>query len=240
MAGLDIALLRHQAAWLAPMRARLLRRVAIAQRRHVLDLGAGPGAVTEELVRRCAGRVTAFDHDLATLLADEQPFAGAQRLCGDAARLPFPAGTFDLVFMQCVLLWTKPIQRVIGEIWRVLQPAGVLVALEPDYGGMIEHPPTIATRDIWLRTLGRAGADPLIGRKLPALLAAQGFEVRAALLPELLPPAAERLAFLRTLPLTWGEQQVLARVEEQAATLTGRWQQVAHLPFVLLTATRHA
>lgn len=233
-------MLQQQAAWLAPMRARLLRRVSIVQRRHVLDLGTGSGAVTEELVRRCRGRVTALDYDLASLLAAEEPFAGARRVCGHAGRLPFGDSSFDLVFTQCALLWMKPLRKVMREIWRVLQPGGALVALEPDYGGMIEYPPAIATRDLWLRALTRAGADPLIGRKLPGLLAAWDFEVRVDLLPELLPPALERFAFLRTLPLTWSEQDVLQRIEQRAATLTSPWEQVAHLPFVLITATRCA
>ena len=50
-------LLEAQAEWLAPARARLLRRVGIARRRRILDLGAGYGAVTGELVRRGGGFV---------------------------------------------------------------------------------------------------------------------------------------------------------------------------------------
>ncbi len=58
----------------------------------------------------------------------------------------------------------------IKEIYRVLQPKGMLVAIEPDYGGMIEYPPEIATGDLWIAALSRAGADPCIGRKLPSIL----------------------------------------------------------------------
>jgi SAM-dependent methyltransferase len=234
-------LLRQQAEWLAPMRSRLLRRAAIAHRSSVLDLGAGYGAATAELARRSDGRVVALDAHLLPLLAGEQAqaFAGAQQVCGHAGRLPFPSASFDLVLCQCALLWMSPTARVVGEIWRVLQPGGVLLALEPDYGSMIEHPPTIATRAIWLAALARAGADPLIGRKLPGLLAQHGFQVRADLLPELLPPAQERFALLRGLPLTRREQRLLRRAERRAASLEAQpWAQIAHLPFVLLTATR--
>jgi SAM-dependent methyltransferase len=231
-------LLRQQADWLAPIRGRLLRRVAIARRQHVLDLGAGPGAVTAELVRRCGGRVTALDSELPPLLAAEASFAGAPRVCARAAHLPCPAATFDMVFCQCALLWMPPLRSVLAEIWRVLQPGGVLVALEPDYGGMIEHPARIATRALWLSALRRAGADPLTGRKLPGMLASQGFTVRADLLPELLPPSPVRFDFLRGLPLTRREQRALQRAEQHAAALIDSWAQVVHLPFVLVTATR--
>ena len=45
-------LLREQAQWLAPARSRMLRRVDIAHKRNILDLGAGYGFVSEELFRR--------------------------------------------------------------------------------------------------------------------------------------------------------------------------------------------
>jgi SAM-dependent methyltransferase len=199
----------------------------------VLDLGAGSGAVTPELARRSDGRVVALDQAWHPLRAAADP-----GICAHAGRLPFPAASFDLVFCQCALLWMAPLPSVVGEIWRVLQPGGMLLALEPDYGGLIEHPPAVALREIWLAALARAGAEPLVGRILPGMLARQGFEVRADLLPELLPPSPARFDLLRGLPLTRREQRALRRAERAAATLNDSWRQIAHLPFVLLSATR--
>ncbi|MCS6910621.1 MAG: methyltransferase domain-containing protein [Anaerolineales bacterium] len=230
-------LLHAQAKWLAPARARLLRRVAIARRGRVLDLGAGSGAVTGELVRRAGGSVTALDLAFAALRADPTPFAGAGRVCADALRLPFPSLTFDLVFCQCALLWMQPAEAVLDEIARVLRAEGALVALEPDYGGLIEHPPEAALREVWIAALARAGADPFIGRKLPGWLEARGFRVRVDLLPELRPPDPARFDFLRGLPLTEDEQTRVgqaARADEHNAG----WARVAHLPFCLVTAMK--
>jgi SAM-dependent methyltransferase len=227
------ALLHQQAEWLAPARARLLRRAGIAHRASVLDLGAGSGAVTPELARRSSGRVVALDQAWAPLRAAETP-----GICAQARRLPFPAASFDLVFCQCALLWMAPLPQVVSEIWRILQPGGILIALEPDYGGLLEHPPAVALREIWLAALARAGADPLVGRALPGLLARQGFNVRADLLPELLPPSPARFDLLRGLPLTRREQRALRRAERATAALSDPWQQIAHLPFVLLSASR--
>jgi SAM-dependent methyltransferase len=217
-----------------------LRRVAVARRRSVLDLGAGRGAVTGELVRRCGGRVTALDHAPNALREEKEPFADALRVCADALRLPFTDGAFDLVFCQCALMWMAPATAAVGEIRRVLQKDGVLVALEPDYGGMVEHPPAIATRDLWLAALVRVGADPLIGRKLPGLLETHGFAVRVDLLPELLPPETARFELLRGLPLTDEEQTALRLIEEKEKALPGDWARVAHLPFFLVTATKQS
>ena len=177
-------LLKEQAAWLAPARGRLLRRVHIARRRSVLDLACGSGAVTEELVRRSDGRIVALDRQHGAMTESSHRFAGTQPLCGDAAHLPFKNDVFDLVFCQFALLWLD-VPETIFEVRRVLEPGGVWISIEPDYGGMIEHPPEIATRGIWLSALERCGADPGIGRKLPGLLQQAGFTVRVDLLDRL-------------------------------------------------------
>lgn len=233
-------LLEQQAGWLAPARARLLRRVAIARRRCALDLGAGRGAVTGELVRRCGGRVMALDRALKALGQETGSFAGATRVGGDARRLPAADHAFDLVFCQLALMWMAPAAVAVSEIWRVLEPGGVLVALEPDYGGMMEYPPDIATRNLWLAALTRAGADPLIGRKLPALLDERGFGVRVDLLPELPPPEPARFELLRGLPLSEEEHQRLRLIEEKEKALPGGARPIVHLPFFLVTATKGA
>ena len=177
-------LLRRQAEWLAPARARLLRRLNIAHRRRILDLGAGYGAVTGELVRRSSGARSAGDRDGALVLAldrsiyslyEKNLFAGASRLNADAVRLPIRAASFDLVFCQCSLLWIHPLERCLDEIGRILRPGAALLALEPDYGGMIEHPAAMATRHLWISALSRAGAEPRAGRRLPGLLEDLGF-----------------------------------------------------------------
>jgi SAM-dependent methyltransferase len=230
-------LLQRQAEWLAPIRARLLRRIGVAHRRRILDLGAGYGAVTAELVRRGAigGLVVALDLERDALV-DPRPFAGAGRVCANAVSPPFPTQTFDLVFCQCALLW-MPARAAVEAIRRILMPGGALVALEPDYGGLIEAPPGVATRELWIAALQRAGADPFIGRALPGLLEACGFQVRVDLLPELLPPDPARFQLLRGLPLTDEEQARLAHA--QAADSVARsWARVAHLPFFIITAIK--
>ncbi len=231
-------LLAQQAEWLAPARARLLRQVSIARRKRVLDLGAGYGAVTGELVRRAGGMVVAVDRAVGALRADAALFSGAPRVGGGAVRLPFASATFDLVFTQLTLLWVHPIEPALHEIGRVLRAGGALVALEPDYGGMIEYPPDITTRELWIHGLARAGADPVIGRRLPGLLAARGFRVTVGLFDALYAPSAARFDFLRNLPLTTEELAALERIEQEAALRQGPWAQVAHLPFFLVTAVK--
>jgi len=227
-------LLEAQAAWLAPARARLLRRADVARRRSVLDLACGCGTITEELIRRAGGEVTALDRNHEALTDRPKNFRGATVVRGDAERLPFADGTFDLVFCQFALMWLDaPVAA--REIRRVLAPGGALAAIEPDYGGMIEHPPEIAVADLWLSALRRAGADPCAGRKLPSMLSQAGFEVRADLLDRVEPPSPLRFDMLAELPLNDAERRALEHARRADSALA-RAAQVVHLPMFLITA----
>ena len=228
-------LARRQAKWLAPARQWLLQQADLAWRHSVLDLGCGFGSVTPELVAGADGPVVALDFNWAALHHDPTPFAEAVVTCANARRLPFPDGYFDLVFCQLALLW-MPLEATVSEIRRVLMPGGALVAIEPDYGGMIEYPPEIASQDLWIAALRQAGADPTVGRKLPGLLAKHGFTVKVELLNRLSPPAPERVDLLAGLPTNAAGAQELDRIARRARTLTGPWEQIVHLPFVFVTA----
>ncbi len=230
-----LRMIREQAAWLAPARSWLLQRANVEQRRSLLDLGCGFGVVSQELARLSSGRVVALDHSLPALLTASSVLAASPPACGDATRLPFADASFDLVFCQLALLW-MPLEPTLAEVRRVMQPGGVLVAIEPDYGGMIEHPAELATRELWITGLARAGADPLVGRKLPGLLAGHGFDVRVELMNELTPPATQRFDLLRGLPLKRKERQQAKAIERSAKRLSEPWRQVVHLPFMLVTA----
>ncbi len=234
-------LLTEQSSWLAAARSRLFRRIGIAHRKSVLDLGAGYGAVTAELVRRSSGYVVALDVNNNSLCefinTNEVSTPSVHAINADSRKLPFPNNSFDLIFCQCSLMWMQPMETAVQEISRTLQPGGVLVALEPDYGGLIEYPPQLSTRHLWLSALEKAGADPYTGRKLPTLLAQHKLTMRINLLDELSPPSNLRFDFLRDLPLT-AEEDIRREEITQLATSIPPTSQVAHLPFFLITAEK--
>lgn len=231
------ALAALQSSWLAPARSRLLRRAAVARRRTILDLGAGTGSNVAELARRGGGRVLALDRScdaLESLSRVERVHAVA----GDAAGLPLANASVDLVFSQLGLMW-MPMPDALVECVRVLRPGGVLAAIEPDYGGMIEEPPAVASREAWLEGLARAGADPCIGRRLPIRLGTLGLRVDVGLLDSVTAPAPERFDLVEGLPLTPEER---ARVERArvASRRLPHAEQVVHLPMFLILARKDA
>ena len=107
---------------------------------HVLELGAGAGPATPELRRR-APRVTSleYSHAFAVKIAHagngEMGGNGAV-LQGDASALPFPDKIFSTALAVLMLHHLKSPEaqeRAFREVFRVLRPGGVFLALDlPD------------------------------------------------------------------------------------------------------------
>jgi SAM-dependent methyltransferase len=212
----------------------MLRRVGIAHKRNILDLGAGYGFVSEELARRSEGSVVALDRTERSL-REMGHGDRVLRIAGDAANLPLVDSSFDLVFCQYLFIWIKHLEKCVREIQRVLQPRGTLLVIEPFYPSMLEYPKELACRDIWLNALQRAGADPEAALRLPPLLERKGFSMRIDLVERLLPSSPVRFQLLRELPLTSDEIEKVNEIEERSAGAS-TWSQISHLPFILITA----
>ncbi len=157
---------------------RLLPRPCAGAR--ALDLGAGRGIASYALARD-GWEVTALEPDPSPIVG-----AGAiRRLAADTGtpidvveewgeRLPFPDARFDAVHARQVLHHAQDLDRLCGEVHRVLKPGGVLLAArehvvsrEKDleafwashplhflYGGENAY-----TLERYLSALGKAGFD---------------------------------------------------------------------------------
>ena len=100
-----------------------------------LDVGAGTGDLTLELLRQGARRVVAADLTPAMLAAGREKArrrraGGAVWLAADALRLPFRDETFDAVTNAFVLRNLERLQAGLDEMTRVLKPGGRLVCLD--------------------------------------------------------------------------------------------------------------
>src|SRR5947209_19428433 len=98
---------------------------------HVLDVGCGAGLLAAELSRR-GFKVTATDSSSEMVTKAQQHMrevgiGDAVRIeLADAHDLPYTSGEFDLIVAVGLLPWLHDWQRAIGELVRVLRPAGWL------------------------------------------------------------------------------------------------------------------
>jgi malonyl-CoA O-methyltransferase len=94
----------------------------------ILDLGCGTGHGALALARRWPkARVIAVDiaPGMMRELARHDPENRVERLGADAAALPLPVASVDLVFCNLMLPWCEDLDTVFAEIARVLRPQGL-------------------------------------------------------------------------------------------------------------------
>jgi SAM-dependent methyltransferase len=108
-----------------PFAADLARRVAERQPRRVLELAAGTGVLTRELLHRVAGAaVTATDLNEAMVEFGQGLAPGAQWRQADALQLPFDDGQFDVVVCQFGVMFFPDKPAAFAEARRMLAPGG--------------------------------------------------------------------------------------------------------------------
>ena len=102
----------------------------------VLDVGCGPGALSDELVKRVGpGSVTAVDpsETFVTAAEERNPTIDVQR--ATAEELPFEDSTFDATLAQLVVHFMKDPVVGLREMARVTRRGGVVAACVWDHDG---------------------------------------------------------------------------------------------------------
>lgn len=126
----------------------------LAPPRRALDVGTGTGAVLAELAARYpAAALAAVDLAPGMARAARARVPRAALAVGDAERLPFAAGCFDLVVSSSTFQWLARLEPALAEARRVLAPGGaVAVAF---FGGATLH----ELRGAWREALPSGAAD---------------------------------------------------------------------------------
>ncbi len=150
---------------------RVVDRAGVALGMRVLEVGPGPGVYTVALARRVAsagedGGLTCLEvqPEMISMLHERLRTAGIQNveiIQGDARRMPWPDGWFDLIFLVDVVGEMPDKPAFVRECTRVLKPGGTLAVTEqiidPDY----HLPGTMRTfaADAGLREEARVGSS---------------------------------------------------------------------------------
>ncbi len=106
----------------------------ISIQERILDVGCGPGALTEVLAARVdPARVAAVDpsESFAVACAERVPTADIRQ--ASASDLPWPDNTFDAVLAQLVLNFLPDPDIGVREMARVARPGATMAACTWDY-----------------------------------------------------------------------------------------------------------
>ncbi len=105
----------------------------------ILDIGCGPGALTEILALRAgAANVSAADPSEPFVTACAERVPGADVRLASAAELPWPDNSFGLVVAQLVLNFLPDADAGIREMTRVAQPGATVAVCTWDYRGRMQ------------------------------------------------------------------------------------------------------
>lgn len=151
----------------------------------VLEAGCGVGAQTVFLARNSPGaRITSVDISpdsigQAKALAADHGITNVEFRVANIFNLPFPANSFDHIFICFVLEHLEKPVEAMAALKNVLKDGGTITVIEGDHGSTYFYPESEeAAKAIQclVDLQKKAGGDALIGRRLYPLLKSAGFD----------------------------------------------------------------
>ncbi len=126
--------------------SRLLDRAGVRPGDTVLDIGCGTGVLARTALARVGaqGRVVGVDPNAGMLAVARRTAPEVTWVDGSAERLPFEAGSVDVVVSQFALMFFSDRELAVREMHRVLRPGGRVVLAtwaeldaSPGYAAMV-------------------------------------------------------------------------------------------------------
>lgn len=122
--------------WSEPLAEQFADLLDLAPGQRVLDVGSGPGALTNVLVeRQGADHVVAVDPSEPFVASLASRFPGVDVRRAGAESLPLDDATVDAAAAQLVVHFMRDPEAGVGEMVRVTRAGGVVAACVWDHGG---------------------------------------------------------------------------------------------------------
>ena len=178
----ELVRLKKQALAGWDLEAAWLREAGLEAGMRVLDVGCGPGFLSEKIAQEFGGCEVVgleLDDDLfavATQVARNNPRLSV--LKGNIYDTPLDPGGFDFACARLVFQHLDDPAAALHRIKDSLRPGGIVLIVDVDDSLLALYPPPPRFEEIveWSRDRqSAAGGDRLVGRKLPHLLGRAGF-----------------------------------------------------------------
>ena len=163
-------------------RDEALRRLAIRPGETVIDVGCGPGFLSESAAdaTSSSGRVLGVDisDDLLAMARRRNQRPWLSYKTGDTMALAEPDGAFDVAISMQVLEYLPDPDAGMRELYRVLHRGGRALAVATDWDGVVWHSENPQRMRTVMRAWEQHCTDPYLPRTLGARLRAVGFALR--------------------------------------------------------------
>lgn len=161
------------------------KEFGLTNRMSLVELGSGPGFLTEKLLKVFPGlEITCveIDPDLVAY-ADEHLAARGYKsyriVQGSIMETGLPENTYDFAITRMLIEHLPEPIKAVKEVYRILKPGRKAVFIDNDFDiHLVTYPPIPELRelyDAYCRARCSEGGNPRIGRELPIILKQAGF-----------------------------------------------------------------
>lgn len=181
----EVERLHGQAHVVEDIEAGILQEAGIKTKARVVEIGCGPGYITN-LLSRLSPDGTILSADYAYTLVSQvrtnvsrPPLNGLHPVCAKGDSLPLKESWADFCYSRFLLQHVPDPDAIVKEAFRVLSPKGIFCVTDSDDGLIIHYPQDKRLANL-LETAqsvqAEKGGDRFIGRKIPQMLSSAGFQ----------------------------------------------------------------